>query len=187
MTRRTSRAEDPHLTCHARAVRQSGQATGYVARVWMAHAVASVHRLERVRADAGLPEPRARGGLSSGRRGVRVWTGASGGGGTGVAAADQLAVQQDGRGRGGQGGPRAIKVICQPAMPPVLITRGGLAAGAAGPYSPAGTGNVDVAAKAAEATAADANRPEMTVPRAMASRLRRVPAFGVASTGQGRR
>jgi hypothetical protein len=49
MTRRTSRAEIPHLTCHARAVRQSGQATqAAFARVWMAHAVASVHRLERV-------------------------------------------------------------------------------------------------------------------------------------------
>jgi hypothetical protein len=74
----------------------------------------------------------------------------------------------------------AIRVICQPAMPPVLITwtvaaRAG-AMGTASP-SPIGIGF----ATAAVAAAADASRPATAAAKTVASRPRRAPAVQAAS------
>jgi hypothetical protein len=75
--------------------------------------------------------------------------------------------------------PSAIRVICQPAVPPAVTTRTVVAGtGAVGmvPPSPTGIG----LAKAAVAATADASRPQVTAVRTAASRASRVPVFRAA-------
>ena len=76
--------------------------------------------------------------------------------------------------------PMAIRAICQPAMPPVLITR--TVAGASGVtevvQDPPGGGIGR--AKAAGLSATRASKPQVTAARAAASRPRRAPACAAA-------
>jgi hypothetical protein len=78
--------------------------------------------------------------------------------------------------------PSAIKVICQPAMPPVPITWtiGAGTTEVIPSSSPTGIG----CAKAAGTTATDASRPEMAAARKAARRRRRAPALRTTVPGR---
>src|ERR1700727_3334051 len=81
--------------------------------------------------------------------------------------------------------PSAIKVICQPGMPPVVTTRtvvAGTRATRVDTYPAPGSGSI--LAKAAGTMATEASRPLVTAARMAAKRRRRAPAWRAVILGR---